>query len=359
MAAFAIDPWDSNFAVYATGATVYATRNFSAVTNGQTTKWIPWVQGIEQTAIITLISPGTGPHLVSGLGDIGGFVHNDLTTSPPQGMFQDPQFNNTDSLACAPMQPNVIVRSGRPASGRAPIGYSEDGGATWHPIQMQNGGRGPSPAVVVSADGKTILVAGRTPQASRDRGKTWIQVQGLPAGARPIADCVNSARFYDLDFATGKIALSNDGGATFSAVDTAGLPADLSADRPGRGGRSALEAAPGREGDLWFASKEGLYHSRDGGKSFAAVSGGVQVEMVSFGKAPPGKQYPAMFVVGRRGGMRAIWRSDDQGVTWLRINDDQHQYGTRFRCIAADPRVFGRVYVGTDGRGIVYGEPAK
>jgi hypothetical protein len=39
------------------------------------------------------------------------------------------------------------------------------------------------------------------------------------------------------------------------------------------------------------------------------------------------------------------------------VNDDQHQYGTRFRCLAGDPGVFGRVYVGTDGRGIVMGEP--
>ena len=45
----------------------------------------------------------------------------------------------------------------------------------------------------------------------------------------------------------------------------------------------------------------------------------------------------------------------DQG---LRINDDQHQWGTRFRSIAADPRIFGRVYVGTDGRGIFYGTPS-
>jgi xyloglucan-specific exo-beta-1,4-glucanase len=30
----------------------------------------------------------------------------------------------------------------------------------------------------------------------------------------------------------------------------------------------------------------------------------------------------------------------------------------RFRVIAGDPRVFGRVYVGTDGRGVFYGEPA-
>jgi xyloglucan-specific exo-beta-1,4-glucanase len=46
-------------------------------------------------------------------------------------------------------------------------------------------------------------------------------------------------------------------------------------------------------------------------------------------------------------------------VTWLRLNDDQHEYGRRYRVIAGDPRIFGRVYVGTDGRGIVYGDIAR
>ena len=80
--------------------------------------------------------------------------------------------------------------------------------------------------------------------------------------------------------------------------------------------------------------------------------------MLSFGKAPQGKTYPALFAIGRQGEVRAIWRSDDQGASWIRLNDEQHQWGNRFRCLAADPRVFGRVYVGTDGRGILYGEPA-
>jgi len=41
-----------------------------------------------------------------------------------------------------------------------------------------------------------------------------------------------------------------------------------------------------------------------------------------------------------------------------RVNDDRHQYGNRFRCITGDPRIYGRVYAGTEGRGIVYGDRA-
>ena len=77
-----------------------------------------------------------------------------------------------------------------------------------------------------------------------------------------------------------------------------------------------------------------------------------------FGKLSLGHDYPALFAIGERDDLRAIWRSDDVGVTWVRVNHPRHEYGRRFRCIAGDPRVFGRVYVGTDGRGIVYGEPS-
>jgi photosystem II stability/assembly factor-like uncharacterized protein len=116
-------------------------------------------------------------------------------------------------------------------------------------------------------------------------------------------------------------------------------------------------ASPKNAGDLWFIASDGVYHSIDGGKHFSRVSNAMKADFLSFGKPADGKDSPALFAVGTMAGLKAIWRSDDDGATWIRVNDDQHQYGLRFRCIAGDPRVFGRVYVGTDGRGILYGEP--
>ena len=55
-------------------------------------------------------------------------------------------------------------------------------------------------------------------------------------------------------------------------------------------------------------------------------------------------------------GTKGFFRSTDQGQHWVRINDDAHQYGSPY-VIEGDPRVFGRVYVGASGRGIVVGEP--
>ena len=61
--------------------------------------------------------------------------------------------------------------------------------------------------------------------------------------------------------------------------------------------------------------------------------------------------YTAATIANKEG----IFRSDDAGRTWLRLNDDQHQYGAPSPVIG-DPRIYGRVYFGTNGRGIIYGD---
>jgi len=77
---------------------------------------------------------------------------------------------------------------------------------------------------------------------------------------------------------------------------------------------------------------------------------------VAFGKAAPGSTYPAVFLVGTVGGVTGVFRSDNAGGAWVRINDDAHQYGNAGDALAGDPRVYGRVYLGTNGRGILYAD---
>jgi photosystem II stability/assembly factor-like uncharacterized protein len=172
---------------------------------------------------------------------------------------------------------------------------------------------------------------------------------------------MNAKRFYSIDFGTGQLFSSVDGGLTFAPLASQGLPVNTADDRPGWTGASwPLQASPGKEGDLWYFGKAGrLFHSLDGGKTFSQAAGAVHVEALSFGKAPAGHDEPALFAIGSMGDLKAIWRSDDGGQSWIRLNDDQHEWGRRFRCISGDPRVFGRVYVGTDGRAILYGDVMK
>jgi photosystem II stability/assembly factor-like uncharacterized protein len=120
-----------------------------------------------------------------------------------------------------------------------------------------------------------------------------------------------------------------------------------------------LLATPGRSQDLWLTCGDGLYHSTDGGRRFVQLHSQVTVASLTFGKPKSDRDYPTLFAIGARGELSAIWRSDDAGASWSRINDAEHEYGRRFRVIAGDPRVFGRVYLGTDGRGLFYGEPLR
>ncbi|WP_298160051.1 hypothetical protein [Brevundimonas sp.] len=373
IAALAIDPFDGARVVYATGATVYATEDVTAAA----TLWRPWVEGIEQTAVITITSPAAGPPLLSGFGDISGFAHQDLDRSPTR-QFTTPVFGNTNQIDWAGGAPHIVVRSGTPHEGvgsgghdGSTLAWSGDAGLSWTPLgrpRPASGGAAPAPdnprmdlyrdaPIIVSADGSTFVLA--TPEVvySRDRGASWRACRGLPPLLRPVADRKDPLLFYALDFRSGGWFVSVDGAESFAPVSSRGLP-DVSGDRPTwREQAFPLKATPGSDGELWFVSRAGLFTSRDGGQNFQRIDGDLAVEMLDFGMAQPGVAWPTLFAIGARGPVSGVFRSDDRGRSWSRINDDRHEYGRRFRAIAGDPRIPGRVYVATDGRGIVYGEP--
>jgi hypothetical protein len=115
---------------------------------------------------------------------------------------------------------------------------------------------------------------------------------------------------------------------------------------------------PGKEGELWLAGEGGLFRSVDGGASVVRVDGVTSAVNIGFGKAAEGKTYPALYAVADLGSGNGVYRSDDVGANWVRINDDRHQFGNMGEAITGDPRVYGRVYLGTNGRGILYADPA-
>ncbi len=369
IAGLAIDPFDPGHAAYVTGATVYGTNAFDRP-DGML--WKPWTSGIEQTAVITFTSPLGGAHLVSGFGDIGGFRHDDFAVSPPRIHLQ-PFLTNTNTLDYAGKSPLIMVRSGNTHARTVPdtsLAWSKDGGGSWTglhvPACVPRADGSPCPeatgdaAITVSADGSTFLVETDVPRFSRDRGGHWQAVEGLPSRVRVTADKVDARRFYAVDFDHGRIVRSDDAGASFHVAAGRGLPADLTSLRSANREHPApITAEPTRAGALWLNIEGRLWHSIDFGESWRASSDAIAVERFGLGKGAAGQANPALYALGTVAGLRAIWRSLDGGARWERINDDQHQWGLRIRMVSGDPRLFGRVYVATDGRGLLAGDPAK
>lgn len=127
-------------------------------------------------------------------------------------------------------------------------------------------------------------------------------------------------------------------------------------------------AAPGAPADprqagyafdnVTMGGADGLWHSTDAGETFTRVRG-IQPDNIGFGAPAPDATAPApaLYSSGVVGGVHGIHRSDDSGETWQRINDDQHQWAYTGAAITGDPDVYGRVSIGTNGRGVSYGDP--
>lgn len=351
-----IDPFNSNRIMYGTGATLYGSEDMTDFDKGEKIGISVMANGIEENGILGLISPSSGAPLFSAMGDIGGFRHEDLNTSPH--MIRNPYINASTDLDYAETNPNLIVRVGHSQPDIVErMGVSTDNGVTWTPAanpwqaeSTYNTGGG---WVAVSANGHTIVWA-PTPDGngvfpvsfSTDLGKTWTASKGIPQGAIVSSDRVNPDKFYG--FLNGVFYVSTDGGANFSASAASGLPQNLN---------GKFKAAPTAEGDIWLASSEGLFRSTDSGASFKKVSGISEALSVGFGKEAPGKTYKTIYAgLKVNGGKYGFYRSEDEGASWIRINDDQHQFANAVGTITGDGQVYGRVYIGTNGMGIVRGD---
>ncbi|MET0419965.1 MAG: cellulose binding domain-containing protein, partial [Actinoplanes sp.] len=340
----AIDPFNSNRLMYGTGATIYGTTQLTNWDSNSPFTIRPMAKGLEETAVLDLASPPSGAPLVSALGDIGGFHHAALDTVPAS--FHDqPALGSNTSLDFAELNPLVFARVGN-ADAAPHIGISSDGGKNWYQGQ-EPGGVTAGGTIAVGADANAMVwsPAGVGVHHSTTRGSSWIASSGIPAGAIVESDRVNPRTFYG--YAAGKFYTSKDGGATFTA-SAATLPTT---------GRLHVKAVPGAEGHVWVAGATGLLRSTDAGATFTATGAGVtEAVNVAFGKAAPGATHPAVFLVGTVDGVDGVFRSDNTAAAWVRINDDAHQYGNMGDALAGDPRVYGRVYLGTNGRGILYAD---
>jgi photosystem II stability/assembly factor-like uncharacterized protein len=371
-----VDPFDPAHVLYGTGETIWESHDV----RGPSTHWLVGARGLEETADITLLSPllpgDSGPHLYTGLGDIGCFRHDDLDRSPANGAMKNPELSNCDSIALAADHPRLMVRVGRSWSPGPHGALSSDGGQTWKPLltEPQGGERGGEAAL--SADGTVIAWAVHTAQQetvlyeSGDAGVHWqafpIKAEGR-GGLQILADTTQPKSFWAFDPGTG----------TLYSVDSATGTARVMTNSAPRG--TQLRIAASQPGALWLAGASGLFRAAIPAAAAAQTLDFQPIATVSvayavgFGKSAPTTSFgpsakpapPAIYMAGKLSGTAGedaatsgggIYRSLDDGSTWQRIDDPEHRFAW-IEQITGDPRLFGRVYMGTNGRGVLIGDP--
>jgi len=361
-----LDPFNPAHAMYGTGGIIWTTSDLTAADAGKPTHWTIGASGVEETAVITLLSPTSGPHLLSGLGDVCGFVHTSLTAAPLA------QPNNPvcgDSIGTgldfAKNSPSTIVRIVQHGNSNLTSygSISRDGGSTWTGFPNQAGSPNGGGTVAISADGKTIAWAPSdiAPVVSNDSGASWTQASGsglpsLPVGVQLLSDGASSNVFYAWNGANGSFYSSTDKGVSWHASSNTGLP---SVPSWLRSQATAVTGVPGeaKAGDVWIATPSGLYRSTNYGAGWARVAAGsvTSATSVGFGKAVSGSRYPTVYLSGTVNGVTGVFRSVNAGATWVQINDALHQWGGA-ALVVGDPRTFGTVYIGpNEARGVIYG----
>ena len=376
------------------------------------TLWKTAVVGHEGSNPRCMVSPPAGEaRLFVGIGDSSGFRWTDTAKYPERQI----RLGTTDLNAFVqfPGDPNLIYCVG--CNRGKETGWffkSTDNGKNWttyDPVKIKSlpdtyyGGR-----LAVSATDPGNLVwmslGNHQPHYTKDGGATWSPCNGLPkknilpnsylpmrqplsssraaeaaeaaekngrarspsapqpsnrAAEAGRSDGANSASYFYLLISVDEPATfhrSTDGGANFTPLANNGLP-------PAKVANYTVKGVPNQPGGVWVSmDKEGLYKSTNHGSTFEKIPQVESAIALGFGKSSTAASPAAVYIIGRMTGdtqpENRVYRSDDMGETWLRINDDAHKFGLA-NSIEGDGRTPGQVYIGTTGRGVFQGTEAS
>jgi len=376
-----IDPNNPEHIMHVFGGGVWETRNASAAKP----TWNLAVNGIEETATLGLTTPpkGAAYTLLNSSGDIGMHVQTELLKKPTRGPAG--YFSNGNAADMAWSNPAYIAAVGSTwVQGRTHGTYSTDSGVTWtpfagdHPDAAANQG---AATIAVTKPGNIVWApANSVPAYSTDNGATWaytnlpaLAAVGVDRGYRIVADRKNPNKVYAYNSGgawwnqwsdTAHFWYSTDGGHTFTesaAFTKTSVVTDFY--------DSSVAVNPNAEGDVWVADGQHVLHSTDSGVNWTQLNATAAIwdtnptwrepnvygaSSIALGKAPAGATYSSsVYIVGTINGVWGVYRSDDGGAAWRRINDDKHQYAG-ISNLAADQTVPGRVFAAGAGRGVLF-----
>lgn len=347
--------------------------------------WSTVEQGHEELVMHTIraVSP-TGTNaakIYTGAADVGGLRHGNLDAYPAAA---DKLTGNQDmnSIDVFEGDNNVVYRVGNTrANTTGGNGWrSGDGGTTWTAFDPGSdavlpdtcrGGR-----IAISATSGNLVVwlpFDNRPYTSTDGGVNWTASSGITAtnffpnvwepSQNLASNKATTNRFYIYkpDFGFWRSNTGSTAGASFSQVTGNGLPTFTSWSA---GRRYGIRTVPGQDGGVWICLDDGVtgsgvYKSTDSGTTFTRLSNVKSAEFLAFGLKATGSSSPAtVYMFGQLTADTQNWlyRSTDMGSTWTKINDTAHTFGSGVKALEGDRKTYGRVYVGTAGRGSFYGD---
>lgn len=302
-------------------------------------------RGIEEVVPEDIITMEGYP-LVSAIGDYDGFVHEDIHT-PAQR--HKGQIGSCTSIAIAYQNRDYWAKVGGSDSEMALI-YSTDGGETWTNItnSPEEGKILYRGKLAFNADGSRLFWSSSNSIHSYytdDFGKTWTKCEGISGSDIYFLGDPNNS---DYVYACGKsvVFLSSDGGKTFSRMQIVSPSF------------SRLCADPSEEGTFYIPAGAGLFKATDHGENATLVDGIKYCEAVGLGKAKNEGDPYVIYIYGtpKDSDVKGVYMSEDNGATWVRVNDDLHNFGGTGNgvFISGDMNVYGRCYMSTVGLGIAY-----
>lgn len=392
-----IDPNFPDRAWFNTGTGVFRTDNLL----GERVCFTDWCDGIEETVHINVYAPPAGETLLFDMvGDLGGFAFRDLP-GPCENSFADEEGNRYITCMNADYSdsdPNLVVvtpRGNWTGKTKGGLILSRDNGKTFEHLPLPYGlstaldqalegierpnvnsgwaAMSPNGKHIVWSVARGIRLPIELVVVSHDGGYHYAPVKAydlrgvlLREGELKVfSDRVDSSLFYGFG-SHSELYLSRDGGETYHQLPVEGLDQDICFTLIDCADQTEVRPESGRRGVIYFAAGEkGLWKltvDPENGTGRAARLGGAGdvFYCLGLGLGRPFGEYfgeeKALYVAARIGGVYGFYRTLDQGRSFQRLNHDAQSFGG-IQSIDGDKRVFGRFFIGSSTRGVLYGEP--
>ncbi len=315
------------------------------------------IYGHEELVIFDMLCTPQGANLLTGCADNGGLYHEDIYDFPEICFSQQ----ETTGLDFCEKNPQFVARVSSDGWGKRNFNFyiSTDGGKNWD--KRNNPGKNGKIACSAT-DIDNLVYMGREAQPlkySRDGGYNWLVSDSPETEKRDFWDWnepIASDRYLDgvfYYFHKGSFYVSTNGGENWIQVNSC-LP------EAAGGGKNYIKvkALPFLKSNVLLSlGANGLFKTEDGGYSFEKVNYFEISHLIASGKPEPGSNNPTIFVYGKANNKWGVFCSFDKGESWMKINKKDKLMGNDPNSMAADRQKSGRVYIGTNGRGIYYGEP--